>query len=1303
MPKLPFQVCLGTVLAIFSSSFAVRGAENRERPALEYHFDSDPGSTVHDWGDGTHDGTIVHGAYLPNGAGKSGALRLDGKDSYIDCGELRSLRLQGDSTFEMWVRQNGPTQTPWGLVFGQIPIDSFHFSLAYGNTLVLFYRTNREEALLTLAPRSLLGAEWAHIAMVVEYPRCRFYRDGKLVRDCYMAAPAIERADSGHFCIGGGPDGKGGHAPIDLAGFRVYRRALSAQEVAADAKNETIAFHPTAELAAEPDWYAETLGLRLSWKNETAPVEPAQFEVAPTGLGQAPRTLRAAWAESSPGSGRYVARVTLPIEGLEGQTLKARAWLGDDRTGAEIASRNIVLKQPDWIKNGEGISNTVLKPWTALTAKSTQDGAVELQVWNRRYVFGSHLFPETISSGGHALLTGPIALRGQIDGKPATWDEAKVNLQESSDLRAEVASADEHGPVALRVETKVEYDGYAIFDCKLEARQDTELQGLDLDIPLQTKYAGLCYGSNVLPMRDGVLLTQHYSGAVRGDLAFHFSPNIFLGDEERGLCWQAESDEDWDESNREKAIEILPRGETTFFRAHWIGAPVHLHRGQTLHYRFALLATPIKPLVRDSWNLRVARSEPYGLDLSLPDRKTAGVPTLQHYVDLGIRRLFINGSDVWPWPMPQHESYAEPLHRLIDAIHAAGLKAHPYLIHQRFPIDVPEFDGYGAQIGVRPYKQYIPASGPPDRPGMISFAYGADSQGTMFFCPESPAAQDAWIHSLAQRLKEFGDNGVYLDGTVHIVPCDNAEHGCGYEKNGQRHTTYPMFAIREFMRRIYTVVHEHDPDGVVDAHCSWGYNLSALAYSDIMWTGEQWYQYRGKGSPFIPDDLTLDKFRTEFTGRQIGVAADTLTYRLGLPMKVAAVALLHDISPRMSTTDIDSLSKKPDQYNSLLPKIWQMRDRFDAEHARKLYYWNNHDYVQVTPAACYATLLRHPKNGVLALVSNLSHSEQTVQVKLGLDALGWTGVPLEASEPLSSRTVAVDAAGRLSVVLPSLGWTYILIRPAAGTPVAIAPLEVKLWADQPPGYVPEAGPEAWEKGDSISNINIPSLAVHLPDRTKATGLAFIVCPGGSYTKVGRFSTGSGMVEDWVPRGAAVIVLKYRTRPPSLHVEDDALADARRALRLVRSRASEWGIDPRKIGMVGTSAGSNLILNLLSHEDQGNSAASDPVERESCRPAFAALLCPWPDQKTMEDYPLAPGTPPIFIASALDDRIAPHAFAASLADACRRAQIPAELWTIAKGGHTAFSPGQKGEGAAWPRHFEKWLVAQGVVPAANGLL
>ena len=101
------------------------------------------------------------------------------------------------------------------------------------------------------------------------------------------------------------------------------------------------------------------------------------------------------------------------------------------------------------------------------------------------------------------------------------------------------------------------------------------------------------------------------------------------------------------------------------------------------------------------------------------------------------------------------------------------------------------------------------------------------------FCPKSMAAQDAYVHSLAQRLDLFGDDGVYLDGTVSSPPCRNTMHGCGYSDGGSLRTTYPVFAARAFMKRLYHTVKQRDPEGLLDVHCSFGYNPAALAYADI--------------------------------------------------------------------------------------------------------------------------------------------------------------------------------------------------------------------------------------------------------------------------------------------------------------------------------------------------------------------------------------------------------------------------------------------------------------------------------------
>jgi len=248
---------------------------------------------------------------------------------------------------------------------------------------------------------------------------------------------------------------------------------------------------------------------------------------------------------------------------------------------------------------------------------------------------------------------------------------------------------------------------------------------------------------------------------------------------------------------------------------------------------------------------------------------------------------------------------------------------------------------------------------------------------------------------------------------------------------------------------------------------------------------------------------------------------------------------------------------------------------------------------------------------------------------------------------------------------------------------------VVLRASDPPAPVAEVT----TAGGGVAMVTRPEMAVHLPDPAVATGLALVVCPGGSYREVGAFADGMRAVPYFVPEGVAVIVLKYRTRPPSQNVIDEALEDAKRAMRLIRFHAQEWGINPSRVGMLGSSAGSHLILNLATHADPGNPSASDPVDRLTCRPDFIALLCPWPNKQPVTDFPFDKNSPPAFVACAIDDPVAPITFSEDLVNAMHAAGVDAELWKLEKGGHRAFKQ-VKNPAYQWPERLVSWLKSTG---------
>ncbi len=152
---------------------------------------------------------------------------------------------------------------------------------------------------------------------------------------------------------------------------------------------------------------------------------------------------------------------------------------------------------------------------------------------------------------------------------------------------------------------------------------------------------------------------------------------------------------------------------------------------------------------------------------------------------------------------------------------------------------------------------------------------------------------------------------------------------------------------------------------------------------------------------------------------------------------------------------------------------------------------------------------------------------------------------------------------------------------------------VPLWPD---GAVPDAL--------GTADKDVPTLTPFLPDADQATGAAFVVCPGGGYAELADYE-GSAYARWLAERGVAAFVLKYRLGT-SGYRHPTMLLDVSRALRLTRSRAGEWKLDPRRIGIIGSSAGGHLAATLLTHFDAGKPGDADPVERVSSRPDLGVL-------------------------------------------------------------------------------------------------
>lgn len=264
------------------------------------------------------------------------------------------------------------------------------------------------------------------------------------------------------------------------------------------------------------------------------------------------------------------------------------------------------------------------------------------------------------------------------------------------------------------------------------------------------------------------------------------------------------------------------------------------------------------------------------------------------------------------------------------------------------------------------------------------------------------------------------------------------------------------------------------------------------------------------------------------------------------------------------------------------------------------------------------------------------------------------------------------------------------------------PPAILLWPDGAPGSEGKTAPEVVVFSDNgernVSSVHQPSITPFLPADGTANGAAVLVIPGGGHSKLCVDHEGVNIARWLAERGIAAFVLKHRLarEPGSTYtIEGHALPDAQRALRLIRSRAAEWHLDPTRLGAMGFSAGGELVALSWMRPGEGKPDTTDPIERESARPAFQALLYPG---RSNDILPVK-DAPPAFLACGEKDR---QDIAEGLPEAYlrfKRAGVSAELHVFAGVGHGfGMRASTQGPVAHWPERFYEWLASRGFLTA-----
>lgn len=287
--------------------------------------------------------------------------------------------------------------------------------------------------------------------------------------------------------------------------------------------------------------------------------------------------------------------------------------------------------------------------------------------------------------------------------------------------------------------------------------------------------------------------------------------------------------------------------------------------------------------------------------------------------------------------------------------------------------------------------------------------------------------------------------------------------------------------------------------------------------------------------------------------------------------------------------------------------------------------------------------------------------------------------------------------------------------------VAVASAEwLPLWPGEAPGGTkPVPISEIARDRGCLTDITVPQYDVRLPEASKRSGAAVIILPGGGYSVLAMDHEGRQYADWLVERGIAAVIVKYRVSG-----KDEAgyqfpvpLMDARRAIRLTRSKAKEWEIDPANVGVMGSSAGGHLASMCATLWDEKlPEETMDAIDALDCRPDFAVLVYPviamsesWghggSKRRLLGKNPPADlalrvstekrvnaKTPPCFLVHAADDSVVPLRNSLEFAARCAENKVSVVCHVFANGGH-GFGLRGKGDSAGWPALLESWLAAR----------
>ena len=610
----------------------------------------------------------------------------------------------------------------------------------------------------------------------------------------------------------------------------------------------------------------------------------------------------------------------------------------------------------------------VFDSWQAVRENHTKD-KVTLEVTGREIEFDKSVFPTSIKIGGNEILYSPIRLSAEFSDVVGQWKKQSVILTGRSDETVRFSATQTAENLIVNADISAEFDGLVKINLTLvpfwsfDEDNKVRLTKMYIDVPIKKEYGRLFhFWPNC---ESGVCLSGRILNSFAledGETALPFKPYIWSGREDCGLGICCESDKGFESDDASRCIVIENKGYVNIRISlldhtpnEWSGRSDSWGNNvNPISYCFGFQPTPVKEFDKD--NLKSWRAfHLYDVaEHDIFDRSRGrGEQLIKKLCENGMKWLILHED----WSVIQNYGLAEnedEFKAFVTCCHKAGLKVMVYFGYELSSL----YPGFADNCGKWLNKN--------DKGNFVGGWQREPMQRAFTVC-YSGGYSDVFLERVKYAMDEYGVDGIYTDGTYVPWECANAEHGCGrVGTDGKIYFEYPIFAVREHVKKLYSAVHERG--GIIDTHQSSCCLMATLAFADSYFDGENLQDFMRENIR----NMRLDTFRTEFMGRNMGIPCNFISYTSENMTieKLAGLTMIHSVFPRANRLeDIDYIGK-----------LYKIYDDFDCGSCIFNPYWEQSDVVPVQENV-YASYYKKDNELLIFL---LSYNEST-HIDLKLD------------------------------------------------------------------------------------------------------------------------------------------------------------------------------------------------------------------------------------------------------------------------------------------------------------------------------